>query len=58
MIGTKKDFLRIIDKSVNKKDIDSICFSWLRLICMDYEKKGEIAIQLLNIVQDMLSATD
>ena len=56
MTGNKESFLATINECEDESEIDYACFTWLKLLCMDFGKDGERASKLLDIVRDILEA--
>jgi len=56
MNNTIEDFKAQVKDAKEVIDIDNICFSWLKLLCMDYGRDGERASTLLDIVNDILTS--
>lgn len=48
------DFKAHVNNCTDESEADDICFSWLRLACMDNGEDGERARALLDIVKDIL----
>jgi len=54
MKNTIEDFKIHVENVTDESEIDNICFSWLKMLCMEYGKDGERASILLDLVKDIL----
>ena len=51
---TLEDFQAHVKKCEGAEEVDILCLSWLRLLCMDNGKDGDRAHVLLKVVGDLL----
>lgn len=54
MQGTLEDFKAHAEECNDEFDVDRVCFTWLRLTCMEHGKAGEHASGILRIIEEML----
>lgn len=54
MKGTIEDFKAHAEKCADEFEADQVCFTWLRLTCMEHGMAGKHAADILRVVEDMI----